>query len=544
MRTEYLALLIVALFVGLLGLVVSSAFPTYAWISYACYGVAALLAGGWALLEKEELLATAVAPKARYGASSALSIVIAILVCVGLAVLTSRPTFNKSYDVSKAGTNTLAEQSIHLVKQIKSSGEKVKVAAIFRNEESKASFNKLLDLYARSADIFEVRQIDPIKDPMVISSLNVTAENTVIFNYGPREHRITTFTEERITNALISIFKEGSKKIYFTTGHGEPELEKGGAENFDIVIQELKSNKYEIETLALSETKTVPNDADLVVIAGPQYEFKSEEIEALRSYLEKGGSLLAMVDAMVPVEQLNILTKEYGMSFQEDWLILHGNDPRSMLFGQDNASINKFDEYHPLTREFARKGNVEMLFPRSRSIKIEDSNPKQAQTSTVGETAPSTLRVKGVQTRNDTAEIKNEQIESGSRNTVLAVSTLKVEAKNDLADNESASSEVKDVAADKLQTEGKEARLVLVGGAQFANNMNAQRLENRDFFSFISGFLLADEGLLTIKPREIERGRLDVSSPVASFMKALLAFIYPLCFLALGVFFWLTRRTA
>src|SRR5690606_18749160 len=112
-------------------------------------------------------------------------------------------------------------------------------------------------------------------------ALNLTSENTVIFKTETQEARITQFTEEKVTNALVKVLKDRSKKIYFSKGHGEPQLKNKDAESFDIVVTELENNRYEVAELSFLENPKIPDDADLVVIAGARYDLQPQEVTVL-----------------------------------------------------------------------------------------------------------------------------------------------------------------------------------------------------------------------------------------------------------------------
>ena len=51
-----------------------------------------------------------------------------------------------------------------------------------------------------------------------------------------------------------------------------------------------------VEDLVLAQTKDVPADATVVIIAGPTTDFFPPELEMLKRYLDRGGHLLALLD--------------------------------------------------------------------------------------------------------------------------------------------------------------------------------------------------------------------------------------------------------
>ena len=61
----------------------------------------------------------------------------------------------------------------------------------------------------------------------------------------------------------------------------------------------MKQDNFAVEPLVLIQQKTVPDDATIVVIAGPTTDFFPPEIEALNAYVAKGGKVMVMLDPLL-----------------------------------------------------------------------------------------------------------------------------------------------------------------------------------------------------------------------------------------------------
>lgn len=112
----------------------------------------------------------------------------------------------------------------------------------------------------------------------------------------------TTFRgEDAITSALIRIREGRAAKAAFTTGHGEgrlDDLEPNGP-GLGIWRNRLTANGWEVvETNLLREA--VPDDADLLVIAGPKEPFKPQEVARLKEHADQGKPVLALLDNTEP----------------------------------------------------------------------------------------------------------------------------------------------------------------------------------------------------------------------------------------------------
>ena len=90
--------------------------------------------------------------------------------------------------------------------------------------------------------------------------------------------------------------------VYMTVGHGERNEQPGGGRaagrDFNQFRALLQARNLKVETLGLAEGlgDRIPDDAALVVVAGPQQPFLASELESLRRYLDSGGRLLAYLE--------------------------------------------------------------------------------------------------------------------------------------------------------------------------------------------------------------------------------------------------------
>ncbi len=511
-------------------------------ISYALWAIAAICLGTWGFLDRKNFVRLFSRKGSKYGASSGASIILVLLVLIGSAILTSKPRFNKSWDVTRSGVNTLSEQSTKMVDNLKERKTEIEITGFFQDDTQKTKFRDLLHLYEAHGLPAKITFIDPQTDPASALSNKITQGGTVIVKNGEQEARITTLTEEKLTNAFLSVMKERSKKVYFTKGHGEGSLTGEDGEGFKLATDELKNNKLEVAEISLLETPNVPDDADLLIIAGPKYDFKEEEIKALKSYLEKAKPLLVMLDAMVPADHLNKFLSDYGLIFNDDLLILRPDDPRAALLGQNNAIVSDFDQFSPITKDFAGKSSVALLMGNTRSITEKVDNAHAMKPSLVGKTNPIIIGVSNVRTAGDLKNISPDRVKSGALG-VIGVATG-LAGGSALAENPKTDGEKKDVKENDGKQAHKEVRIVAVGSSQFATNMGAQRAENLNMFSNIANYLLQDEDFISIKAKDLSKSSIDMTSASSQLSLAFFTYIYPFLFLGIGIVHWLRRRRA
>jgi len=543
MKPHLLFLPFVAILIGALGTAFGSAFPGFKWAAEIAWALAAGVFALWIVLDIENFKALFQRKGAKYGAASGAVVLLGVLVIVGVGVLTSRPRFNKSVDLTRDGLNTLSDQSMKLIEQSKS-GEPIKVVAFAAEEAVSKQIKDLVDLYEKAGANFTFEVVDPQSDPTRAMGEKVEG-NTLILRRGAQEKRITTFNEEKLSNALVNVMKDKTKKIYFTKGHGEGALKGAEATGFNTIVTELENNKNTVEELSLLESAKVPDDADMVVVAGPKYDFKEEETRILEDYLLRGGAVLVMANAMTPAETLNKMLGKFGIAMKSDLLILAPNDQLSQIYGQNNAFVTEFDEFSPVTKDFATQSAVALRFSFTRSLEEVPDNAHKLKVELVAKTSKQMIRVKQVAQPSDLENLSEDKWEMGAF-PVIAVAHGKLEKAPATA---AADKKGGDTATDAAQgtTESqqqKEIRLVTVGSAEFANNGGAQYAEHRDMFVNMTNYLLQDEDFISIRPKDPTKSTIDISSPRSQLLLLVLAFIYPFFFLGAGTFVWLKRRRA
>jgi ABC-type uncharacterized transport system len=135
------------------------------------------------------------------------------------------------------------------------------------------------------------------------------------------------FTGEAALFKALTYLSEGKAKtkIYFTQGNGELDFNDRGAGKIGQggigeLVDQLNKGNFEVQPLpfdfqAVSDRKEIPDDADVVVIAGPHKPLAAEAIDSLRSYMRKThgpdnkkGKLIVMLDVIVKSDGKMLLT--------------------------------------------------------------------------------------------------------------------------------------------------------------------------------------------------------------------------------------------
>src|SRR5262249_27475086 len=133
---------------------------------------------------------------------------------------------------------------------------------------------------------------------------------------------------------------------------------------------------------------SAPDDATVLVVAGPRTDFLPNEIDVLKKYLDKGGKLLLELDPpdrpdTPPLTHLVALAHDWGMDVGNNIVVDVSGVGR--LLGTD-VSVPVAANYpsHPITQRF----NLLTAFPLARSVAPVSGGVNNHVAQTVVETSP------------------------------------------------------------------------------------------------------------------------------------------------------------
>src|SRR5262249_9998946 len=185
--------------------------------------------------------------------------------------------------------------------------------------------------------------------------------------YKGRTERVTSDSEQDITNSIIKVVSGQQRKVYFTQGHGEKDTGSSDRDGYSTITGSLGKENYTIDKLVVAQQGSVPDDASVVVVAGPTADFFPAEIDALKKYLDRSGKLLLMLD---PPEKPDSPPLANLIALAHDWGVDVGNDVvvdvsgMGRLIGASEAMpVAARYPAHPITERF----RVMSVYPLARS---------------------------------------------------------------------------------------------------------------------------------------------------------------------------------
>jgi ABC-type uncharacterized transport system involved in gliding motility auxiliary subunit len=427
-------------------------------------------------------------------------------------------------DVTASKLHSLSDQSVKVLKALK---KDISVKAFFREGNySRGAFESLMKIYAYESPKIKVEFIDPDKNPGLVKRYAVTQDGTTVFESGDKDGRITTSSEEDVTNAIIKLTREKKKVIYFLEGHGEASIEESGDGGYSTVKGDLEKLGYEVKKQALALSEGFPTDCALLVVPGPKKALLPNEIETIGKYVDRGGRVLFMIDPETD-PGLSPLLAGYGVRLRNDLIV----DTVSRLLGGDYFMpvVSEY-ESHEITKGF----RYATFFPYARSVEASETKPEGATLTVIAKTSPNSWSERQL----DQKQTEFDRDVDGPGPISLAlVATLKAKAEEKIAETAGAD---KGAAATKAET--PEARLAVIGDSDFAGNRYLGLSGNANFFLNTVNWLTEEADLISIQPRTSSPRTIQLNPAQGRLLFFVSVILLPLAILVLGVAVWLRRR--
>ena len=104
----------------------------------------------------------------------------------------------------------------------------------------------------------------PTRSRRVAKQNQVQQYGTIVFNYKGRTERVTSDTEQDITNGIIKVVSGQQRKVYFTQGHGEKDTTSPERDGYNAIAAALGRENYTVDKLVIAQQGAVPDDAAVV----------------------------------------------------------------------------------------------------------------------------------------------------------------------------------------------------------------------------------------------------------------------------------------
>jgi ABC-type uncharacterized transport system len=457
-------------------------------------------------------VATAIAGRrGRLGVSASVRVVLFVGIIV-LANAISAGAYHR-FDLTRLAQFTLTSQTREVLRDL---DRPVEVVAFFADGSAtplRAFTQNLLAEYRIHSDQLTVRSVDPDVSPDLARQYDVDRPGAllgaVVFSgeagrrliYGPQ---ILAAAEHAFTGALLEVTGDKQKAVYFVTGHGEGGIQTDYARARD----GLRDNLFRVAELDLLRSGGIPEDAAVLVLAGPRQALAEQEGAILRDYLARGGRLLVLIDPDPTLDNRQLLGAW--------WLDVgdgHIVDPASHVVpNPDNILV-------PRTRNAL--GLPETYFPGATALIPKPELPPAMEVSALVWSSPESWLESRSGMAAEPAFDENEDRKGPLAIGALVRATPEGEA-----------------------TAATGARLAVIGDSDFATNPHFLNGGNGDLFLNVVNWLAAGRDVVAIDRKVLPIRRLLLSPEEARFLHLSSIGLLPALLLVAAAVVWWRRRSS
>lgn len=141
--------------------------------------------------------------------------------------------------------------------------------------------------------------------------------------YDTTTYETINIAEEKLTSAIMSVSTDKIPKIYVLNGYGENSLSKNMNYFGIALVNEINT----VEELNVVITGKIPDDCDILVVTTPSKDFDDIATNAIIEYINKGGNILWLNDA---------ITENISMPNVQKILEIYGVKPFEIGYVREN----------------------------------------------------------------------------------------------------------------------------------------------------------------------------------------------------------------
>jgi ABC-type uncharacterized transport system involved in gliding motility auxiliary subunit len=450
------------------------------------------------------------ARQTKFAAYATVYIIIILAVLVVANFLANR--YNKSFDATANKRYTLSDQTKKVVGDLKQDV----TLRYFDDADRMQAAKDLLDRYQNLSTKLHIQYVDLNKDPTLARAQNVSRKGEAVVTVGTRREDAKTFDEEGVTGALIRALKGGEREVCVVSGHGEHRLDDSsqdeGFSGFQTIVQR---DNYKVQAVNLQVKAEVPMDCTVLVISGPTGDYIQPEVDAIKKYVEAGGRALFMLDPPLRLGRRQISDNDTLSALLESWgvtpnknLLLDESAASQLLGGSAAAPVILQYDTHPIVSDMT---NISTEFPLSRSLETKNTD-KTTVTKLFSTSADSFA----------TSDLASSEIRINPAKDKRGPFTLAV--------------------AGTYGSGAKSGRFVVIGNSGWASNQALGFSGNRNLLLNMINWLSSDEDLISIRPKEPEDRRINLTRAQFRVLQTTSQFFLPLIVIVGGVMVWLKRR--
>jgi len=430
------------------------------------------------------------------------------------------------WDVTASKQHTLTASTINYVKEM---NQQVELSALYVGKPPKYLEDLLKEYERHSNGKISTEIIDPIEQIGYAAKFGnvISGKESKLILLSGDERKDIDFTEsplneEQLTNALIQVTRK-PRQIYFLKGHGEFSILNEDNQGLNKFVKLLDSNNMVSKSLMLGVEGSIPEDCDVLVIAGPRNELTKKEQTLIEEYLKKGGDALFLIEHAVVTTPDKPLTPEQERSnpslngILNQWGVNVENDIVVDLSSHVGKDVGSPATRSYLPHEAITAGLDYTFYVRPRSITVLEKHRPSIKIAPIAVT--STKKSSWAETNRTLVIHFDEGVDSPGPVTFSYVIW-----------------EVKE-EGDKSDT-----RIIVFTDADFLTNAYVNQYSNAAMGLNIVNWLSELDHTVFLDQKEIKVETLELTSKQRRIVATIL-FLMPLFIIIGGILVWMRRRS-
>ena len=457
--------------------------------------------------------------------------------------------YSAQFDWTASHRHTLSEGSRKVLDLLQ--GPVTITAYARENPQTRERIGDRVGRYSRFKKDIKLVFVNPDTQPDKVRELGITTDGELVVEYQGRTDKLQEPGETALTNALQRLATAQERHVVFLEGHGERSPKGEANHDLNQFGDELNRKGIVVSLLNLAVTPDIPDNTDVLVLAGPRADLLPGELKQIEAYVKKGGNLLWLADPG-DLHGLGALAGQLGISFLPGTVV----DASTQVLGIDDPTFALVAEYppHPITLGFQEM----TVFPAAAAIEKKEGGEfeKEAFLSTLPRSWTETGAIEG-KVQFETA--KGER--SGPLDIGYAL-TRQVQPPPEPAQQAEPAKETPPAPGQAPKTEaGKKPegektvesavakntkpstqRIVVVGDGDFLSNSYLGNGGNLDLGLNIVQWLGRSDNLINIPAKVAPDSKLDLSPLASGAIAVGFLFILPLALIGAGATIWFKRR--
>lgn len=463
-----------------------------------------------------------------------LVLALAVVLLVNIIALTNP----MRVDLSVRKYYELSQKTVSLLEGL---DQRVNVTVFFQEEHALYNdIENLLEEYQYQSRNIKVTWVDPARDlarmEKLVKRYGLTEAQVVVFDVDGKSKIVTQADladavmvkgrelpvisafkgEQAFSSAIQGLIQGEAPIVYFLVGHGERRLNEFDLQTgYTRIGTVLESDNVLLKELLLTNEKHVPEDAAVLVIAGPSKMLAPVEIAMIEDYLRRSGRVMILLDAMKETG-LEPMLRNQGVSLRNDFVVDTENRLR-----ENDVHIRRFNP-HPITLNLDTPARF--VLPRSVMPLGMSGEQKSAEDRPTVIPLVLTSEQGWSETQVHDTPAKYDEDTADLRGTVSLAVAVERGAPQKL-----------------LDVQIQPSRMVVFGDSDFISN-GAMVAGNQDLFMSAMNWLLDREELMAIAPKPIEEIKLSLTRKQLKKLTWISVGGIPALAVAGGLLVWARRR--